>query len=514
MTPHFSSPRTRLAGCLAAAAALLVPLAACSTTTGSTGGEPGGGTVAQEIVASGQYPVENLDPHSASGGSAGMDLVAKHIYSRLTATSETGEIVGELAEKWSANDAGDTWTFTLKQGVTFTDGSALDSADVVASFQRFLELDSPPAANFPDVTVSAADPQTVAFKAAKPDAALPSKLTTFYVLPAEVPATEGAVGEKPIGSGPFQVESFAAGREVVLVPNPTFADGAPKLTKLTLRTIPEISTRLTSLQTGEVGVVWGVPDDQLAELKAVGGIKTEAVQSAGSFLIWFNSERPFFEDKPEVRRALWQAIDFATIIEQIYPETGTPADSPIAPTVLGYAPQQPVRHDPEAAKQALTEAGFDFDKTYELQFQSQFKPFVSAMVSDLAEIGVKIDAREKEQAVFIEDLLALRWDINFQQVGTAGYDAATNLGRLYPCAAKRNGYCNPELDKLLAEAGSNPDQEERKTLYAEAGKIIWDDAVGMFPMFVKNSYAWNDKISGFTLDPQGLPDFRAATVVG
>jgi len=511
MIPNTRSAGSRLAGCLAAAIALLVPLTACTTTTGAGAGP---GAAPQEIVASGQYPVENLDPHSASGGSAGMDLVAKHIYSRLTATSETGEIVGDLAEEWSANDTGDTWTFPLKEGVTFTDGSALDSADVVASFQQFLELKSPPAANFPGVTISAPDPKTVVFKAEKPDAALPSKLTTFYVLPAEIPATDGAVGAKPIGSGPFQVESFAAGRDVVLVPNPSFSGGAPALTKLTLRTIPEISTRLTSLQTGEVDVVWGVPDDQLAELQAVGGIKTEAVQSAGSFLIWFNSERPFFNDKPEVRRALWQAIDFATIIKQIYPETGSPADSPVASTVFGYAPQQPVSYDPEAAKQALTKAGFDFDRTYELQYQSQFKPFVSAMVSDLAEIGVKLDAQEKEQAVFIEDLLAMRWDINFQQVGTAGYDASTSLGRLYPCAAKRNGYCNPELDKLLAEAGSNPDQDARKKLYAEAGKIIWDDAVGMFPMFVKNSYAWSDKVSGFTLDPQGLPDFRAATKVG
>ncbi|HLT60076.1 MAG TPA: ABC transporter substrate-binding protein [Microlunatus sp.] len=505
--------RVRLAAGLVAATALLIPFAACSTTTGG-GGATDAGTVAQELVASGQYPVENLDPHSVSGGSAGMDLVAKHIYSRLTATDETGKIVGDLATEWSANDAGDTWTFKLRDGVKFTDGSALDSADVVASFQRFLELDSPPAANFPGVEISAPDPTTVVFKSPKPDAAIPSKLTTFHLLPEETPVTEGGVGETPVGSGPFQVESFAAGREVVLVPNPDYFGGAPSLTKLTLQTIPEISTRLTALQTGEVDVVWGVPDDQLAELQAAGSIKTEAVPSAGSVLIWFNSSRPYFKDKPEVRRALWQAIDFATIIEQIHPETGTPADSPIAPTVFGYAPQEPVKYDPEAAKETLTKAGFDFDKTYELQYQSQFKPFVSAIVSDLAEIGVRIDAREKEQAVYIEDLLALRWDINFQQVGSAGFDASTNLGRLYTCAAKRNGYCNPELDKLLAEAGSNPDQAQRQELYAQAGKIIWEDAVGMFPMFVKTSYAWNEKVSGFTLDPQGLPDFRAAKVAG
>ena len=137
--------RVRLVQGLVAAAALLLPLSACTTTTGGNGGGDTGGTAAQEVVASGQYPVENLDPHSASGGSAGMDLVAKEIYSRLTATDETGKIVGDLATAWKANEAGDSWTFTLREGATFTDGSALDSADVVASFKRFLELDSPPA---------------------------------------------------------------------------------------------------------------------------------------------------------------------------------------------------------------------------------------------------------------------------------------------------------------------------------------------------------------------------------
>jgi peptide/nickel transport system substrate-binding protein len=123
-----------------------------------------------------------------------------------------------------------------------------------------------------------------------------------------------------------------------------------------------------------------------------------------------------------------------------------------------------------------------------------------------------VELLEKEQAVFIKDLIALNWDVNFQQLGTAGFDAATNLGRLYPCAAKRNGYCNPKLDQLLAEAAATSDEAKRKEAYAAASKIIWDDAIGMFPMSVQIAYVWNKRLDGFTLDASGYPDFTNATV--
>ncbi|WP_052762978.1 ABC transporter substrate-binding protein [Jiangella alkaliphila] len=492
-------------------AVILAALAigACSTT--SAGDETGSGSGSDEIVASGQFPIENLDPHSPVGGSLGMELVAKHIFSRLVQIDANGQLTGDLAEEWSADDTGTTWTFQLRDSVRFSDGSELTSSDVVASFERLLALESPIAGNFPDVTATAPDATTVTFTAAAPDAALPAKLTAVYVVAEETPATQSAGGQPPVGSGPFVVDEFAPGAEVVLSRNDDYFGGAPSLAKLTFRTIPEIAARLTALRTGEVDVIWGVPDDQMALLRSEESIEIDAVESDATFTMWFNSTTPALAD-PAVRRAIWQAVDFETIVAQLYPETGTLADAPIAPPVLGHATQEPMVYDPDAARAALAAAGFDFDTVLRLQFQSQFRSFVEAVVSDLAEIGVQVEPLEKEQAVFIEDLLALNWDINMQQIGTAGFDAATNLGRLYPCAAGRNGYCNPELDALLAQAGQTPDPAEREQVYAQASQIIWTDAVGMYPMFVKMSYAWGASVSGFTLDRVGLPDFRDAGV--
>ena len=161
----------------------------------------------------------------------------------------------------------------------------------------------------------------------------------------------------------------------------------------------------------------------------------------------------------------------------------------------------------------MTAAGFDFGTKLRLQFaNAEFQQFNQAVVSDLQKIGVQVDLLQKEQAVFTKDLLALNWDINFQQLSNPMLDAANTVGRLYPCAAKRNGYCNPALDKLIAQAAGSTDEQQRVKLYGDAEKIIWDDAVGMFPMAVKYAYAWNKRLTGFTPDPNGLPDFSKLQV--
>ncbi|GAB2656767.1 ABC transporter substrate-binding protein [Kribbella swartbergensis] len=489
---------------------LAVALPACSVGDGAAAD----GAAGKGVVASGTFVIDNIDPGSSQGGSAGKDLAGQQIYGRLVKPDATGKLVPDLAESWQPSPDAKSWDFTLRGGLKFSDGSPLTAADVVDTFNRLIELKGTTAANFKGVTAKAGSDTTVTFTGQTPDPALPSKVTTLYILPSGVPDDAASYFSKPVASGPFMVESFKPSAELKLVPNPNYWGGAPKLPSLTIRSIPDTAAKLAALRTGEVDVVWGLPDDQIPALQSDANLKVEAVPSNGNFTMWFNSGIPALADA-SVRRALWQAVDFETIIKQLYPVTGQPADAPLAPTVFGYAPQTPVKYDPDAAKKALQAAGYPFDKPLRLQFgQAQFKPFLQAVVSSWAKIGVKADLLQKEQAVFIEDLLALKWDVNFQLLGTAGYDAATNLGRLYPCAAKRNGYCNPALDKLLAQAGSTTDREERAKLYAGASKIIWDDAVGMFPMTAKVAYVSNKNLSGFTLDGLGYPDFSRAAVTG
>jgi peptide/nickel transport system substrate-binding protein len=502
--------RSKVLAVLAAAAVL----AACSTVTG---GGDSGGTPAKggELTVAGTYPIESLDPHSlTSSASTGTQLAAKAIFSRLVGTDDDGKVVGDLATKWKPGADASEWHFDLKPGLKFSDGSPLGADDVVDSFNRMMTINGANAANFTGDTMTAKSDTEVVMKAPKPDASIPGKLTMFYVIPSGVQPGDTAFFEHPVGSGPFTVGRYTPGEVLELVRNDKFAGEPAKLDKVVVRTIPELASRLTSLRTGEADVVWGIPDDQLPALQSDSSLTVKTVPSTAVFTMWFNSSIPALS-KPAVRRALWQAVDFAKITKELYPETGKLADSPVAPNVLGHVSQDPVKHDPTAAKKALQNNGFDFNQKLRLQFaNAEFRPFIQAVASDLAEIGVQADVLEKEQAVFTKDLLALNWDINFQQLTTPTFDAASNLGRLYPCAAKRNGYCNPDLDTLLASAGAASDQKERVDLYGQASKIIWRDAVGMYPVSVGIAYAWNNKLEGFHPDPSGLPDFATAAFAG
>ncbi|GAB3562201.1 ABC transporter substrate-binding protein [Amycolatopsis endophytica] len=494
---------------LAVFASAAVALTGCGTTGGAGGAADG------EITVAGTYAIENLDAASPSGGgSTGTQLVSLQIFSRLVKPRADGTLEGDLATTWKADPTASEWTFTLRPGVTFSDGRDLTSADVVAAFTRFLELKSTNANNFTGDTMTATSPTEVVLKSPKPDAAIPYKLALFYVVPGTVTGEDPAFFKNPVGSGPFKVERFDPSGTVVLVPNETYYGGAPALKRVTLRKMPELAARLTALRSGEVDLIWGIPDDQLPQLQQDPALTVQTAQSTAVFTMWFNSSVPALT-KPEVRRALWQAVDFATIIKQLYPQTGTLSESPVSPVTVGYVPQQPVRYDPAAAKAALQAAGFDFSAKLRLQFaNAEFRQFNQAVVSDLAKIGVQVDLREKEQAVFTSDLLAMNWDINFQQLSNPTFDGSNTLGRLYPCAAKRTGYCNPELDRLLTDAVATPDLGERTRLYGEASKIIWGDAVGMFPMAVKYAYAWNSSLSGVVPDPNGLPDFASIRAGG
>jgi ABC-type transport system substrate-binding protein len=480
---------------------------ACGADEDSTdsGGDTGGG----EIAVAGQFPTESIDPNGPLAIDGGTRVASIQLYSPLLETIGPGEFDPVAAESWEINEAATEFTFTLREGITFSDGSPITGQDVAASFERTVAADSPFSANFVNVSVAATD-TTVTFTTAQPDPALPAKLTGLMITPAG--ATEDSYLGTPVTSGPFQVESFTPGGDLVMVPNEHYWGDKPALDQLTIRSIPEVAARVTALETGELDVIWGISDDQVTQLSGI--TEVEVVSAVGSAVLtmWMNASTPALA-QAEVRRALWQAVDFDKKIEALYPESGEPADSVIAPTVFGYAPQEPVAYDPDAARQALVDAGFDFDTTLRFHFsQAQFRQWVDSVVSDLAAIGVKAEALEKEQAVYTEDLLALNWDINIQQVGTLGLDASYNLGRLYTCAAERTGYCNPELDEMLNRAGTSVDPAEREAAYAEATELIWTEAVGMYPMFVKNLFATRASVSGFEPDGEGLPRFDTVSV--
>jgi peptide/nickel transport system substrate-binding protein len=217
--------------------------------------------------------------------------------------------------------------------------------------------------------------------------------------------------------------------------------------------------------------------------------------------------------KPKVRQAVISAIDRATMAKQLIQGDSQVIDAPCASTQFGCDVAAAVKYpyDPAKAKQLLADAGKP--NGFETSFISydgagpQDKELGQAMISYWNAIGVKVKPDLQERATWLDNLIKLNWDMDFQTNSVTTGDADFTLGRLYHSRANRNGYKNADLDKLLDDAAQATDQNKRKDLYAQANKIIWDDAVGIFPFDLLSNFAYRKTVTGFIPSPGSVYSF-------
>ncbi|WP_277679619.1 ABC transporter substrate-binding protein [Gracilibacillus dipsosauri] len=468
----------------------------------------------KSLTAAYDTAIISLDPYGSAHGEPATILAARQIYDTLV-VKDGEDFKPSLAKEWEQTDS-NTWVFTLRDDVTFHDGSKLTAEDVKASLEQLVTRNESPLTVLWQAldSVEATGEHTVTIKTTEPLGTMLSNLSLLFISPSEK-INEEDFFRKPIGSGPFQVESFQPEQELKLLGYSEYWDGAPELDELTFLTIPETSSRLTALETGEIDMTWTIPNDQIDGLKDNENIELIEGQSYLYYFNWFNSSREPFDDV-RVRQALWYALDINTIIEDLYGESGEAMHAAIPSTVFGFAEQQPYEYDPEKAKKLLAEAGYPDGFTARVIWGKGSGPNIlelqQTMASYWAEIGVEIEPDQLERAEWIEKLVALDWDMDLQTNSVITGDADYTLGRLYVSEANRNGYKNEELDEILIAAKKTTDQAERKELYAQANKIIWEEAVGIFPIQLKQIHALRTDVKGFVPDPSGAPKFHKVTV--
>jgi len=494
----------------------LLGLAGCgmtkSTSTSTGGTATSGGSASTTLKAAFERPIISLDPHGAADVDEATLLASRHIFDTLvTRTGST--LAPSIATKWDQPDP-NTWVFHLRDGVKFHDGSALTASDVKASLEQLARSNTPQASLWASLaSVEAGDPQTVTIKTKTPLGTMLSNLTLLFVTPA-AKLTDSSFFNNPVGSGPFKVSSFTASEHLNLDVNPEYWGAAPKLKTLQFPYIPETSARLTSLKTGAVDVTWSIPPDQMSAMTSTSGVKVVSTPSYVYYFNWFNCGRAPFNDV-RVRQAMWHAIDVKTIVGKLFGDSAEVMNAPIPSTVFGYAAQQPYDYNPDKAKSLLTAAGhpdgFSTTLMWSTGIAPQIRSLAEAFNTYWGKIGVKVELQELEQAAWLTRLLALDWDMDLQNNSVTTGDADYSLGRLYTTAANRMGYSNPTLDKDLSDARSSTDQTERKKLYADACKIIWNDAVGIFPLQINAAYGVRDSVQGFVPAPNNQPMFTDVT---
>ena len=498
-----------LGGGAAALSTATRPRFAGAQATPSTGTPSGDLTVAlpRTIVA--------LDPHGAQSVEEATAVVNSHLLGTLVNRDPaTGELVPALATSWEATDE-TTWTFTLREGVKHHDGSDFTSTDVKASLERVLALEGPLAPLWAPVTaVETPDPLTVVFRTDQPLGTVPVSATLFFIAPAALMENEGFFNS-PVGPGPFSFVAWQPDAELELTANPDYWGGAPGLQTLVFRDIPETAARVTSLETGEIDFTYALPADQLPALQENPDLQVDSVSSYAYYFIWFNNSREPFTDV-RVRKAMAHALDFDAMFETLLPGVAARAQAPIPSTVFGFAPQTPYVYDPELARSLLAEAGypdgFETSMIWNPGSGPQDRELALALFSYWDAIGVRVENLEQERALWLENLLALNWDMDFQTNTVRTGDADFTLRRLYTSSANRLGYANPELDVILADAAAASDQEVREGLYSQACTIIWDQAAGIFPFELVENYIYRQGIQGFVPAPSAVPTFERVTV--
>ena len=495
----------------AAVLATALALTGC-TTMGGGGEETPAADVPQELrYVPGFFPV-SLDTHNFPA-EEGVQVAIQQVLETLV-TFDGTEAQPRLAESWEYVDD-TTLTFTLRDDVTFSDGTPFTANDVKASLDRVIELKKALAPLFAAVTETRVDDDThFTIVTSEPLGTLVGSMSLVFIGKADSVALE-EYWLAPIGTGPFVVTEYVADDHVNYVRNDDYWGEPATLETLDFVNIPEVASKITALQTGEVDVVSTIPPDQVGNVEGVDDIVFEQKDSFLYYFIWFNENREPYNN-PLIRQAMWHAVDVESIVSDLYGDGATAAGAPYAQSVFGATQQDQLEYDPELARDLLAEAGYPDGFSASIQWPREGGPNIKALaqafISAWAEVGIVVEPLEKERAKWLEDFGALEWDLNLQTNSTPTGDADFTLNRLYTCAAKRMGYCNPELDALLAQARASLDQEERADLYAEANEIMWEDVPGIFPADLKANIAYRSDVQGLVLPSNNRPDFSTVSI--
>lgn len=509
------------------AAALL--LAACGTDDSDPVGEDEG-TGNGEAQAGGDLVIAqlsdavSLDPHGSNDTPS--SNVAYNIYESLLVTDENMDLQPGLATDWEAVDD-TTWQFTLREDVTFHDGSEFNADVVKANFDRILDeaIASPRAFLYDMVEeINVVDDYTIEFVTEYPFSPLPAHIAhngggimSAEVIEEDYAALEGGeepgsvINVSPVGTGPFVFESWTSGEEIVLTQNEDYWDGAPALDSVTFRVVPEGSTRLADLETGAVHVSDPISPSDISRVEGTDGVRVNQQPSVSLSYIGFNAEKEPFNNQL-VRQALSMAIDKDEIIEGIYQGIGIPAIGPLAPDVFGYDEDvSGLGYDVEEAKALLAEAGYEdgFSTTLWTNDNQDRIDIATNVQAQLQEIGVDVEIEIVEWGAYLENTAAGEHDMFILGWTTVTGDADYGMYPMFHSdnfgtAGNRTFFATDELDSLLEEARQNPDQDERLELYSQAQEILVDEAPMSYIHHSEFLLGVSEDVEGLWHHPTGI----------
>jgi len=480
--------------------------AATQGTTGAAGGE----------LRVAMQPVVKTDPALISSDSEVM--LANAVYDYLVDVDTKFAIQPRLATKWTVSADGLTYTLDLAQGVTFHDGSAFSSKDVVWTFNRLRDATKqlPTADLYKNIAnVAAAGDNQVVFTLTKPNPFFLYDLSDNHAL---IMKADTADPTDFNGTGPFKVTNFSAEDRVELVANDKyFIPGEPKLAKFTIIFFNDENDSVDALKGGQVDLVMRMSTALYTSLKTETGLTTMDIPTNGFDLIRLRADRKPGND-PRVIQAMKLATDRAAILKLVQGGYGAIGrDSPIGPLYASYYSEDtPVpAMDIAKAKQLIIDAGYPDGLKIDLHTpDTGGRPdLAAALKAEWAPAGIILNVIVEPESVYYADNGWLQVDLGITGWGSRPYpqfylDSMLKTGAVW----NESHWSDPEFDKLATEAGTTLDEATRIADYKQIQKILIERGPVIIPYYFAQFAAIKSTFQGFQLQAfAGRTDFRTVT---
>jgi peptide/nickel transport system substrate-binding protein len=457
--------------------------------------------------------VKTIDPIGSPSVDAASERVRSLMFNSLVKKDEKFDYVPELASKIDRSEDGLTFTFTLRDGVTFHDGRPFTSADAKYTLDTVLASTFAKAASFFEgsganrkayvKSVEAPDAHTLVIRLNSPWTGLLPNLVAIAIIPKDSYESQKT---HPLGTGPFRFKSYDQSQQVVdMEANPKYWDGPPQITALRARVISDSNALQAELQTGRVDIAplpTSLSPDSIKGLSSNSNLTVHQFAGSNLNLLTFNTTEPPL-DNVKVRQAIAYAINRESMIRDLVLGQGKIAHSILPEESWAYTPGQTYHYDPAMAKKLLDEAGFRdpdgdgpqmrFSKPIIFRISGSSgaaRQYSGVIYNYLREVGIPVTIETSELNTLFDLLRRGQFQMTYGQWVGGNQDpifyrdlfATSEIPSETRAARNRSRYSNPELDRILDEATNTYDHAKAAPLYARAQEIVSRDVV-VFPLW-------------------------------
>lgn len=503
-----------------------------------------GASVSQEkdIVAAVEVDITTMDPVDTSDTLSGG--VQRLIMDGLFGFDNDMNVIPMLATEYEANEEATEFTFKLREGVTFTDGTAWNADAAVANFAKWgdktLGLKRTSLLSNMLDNVEVVDEYTIKVNLVESFGAFINTLAhpaMVIMSPKQIEAGVDACKEEAIGTGQYKFVEWIPGDHVTVELNKDWwgyseelTDGKPLAEKdagfksITFKPVPESTTRVSMLQANDAQIMWLVPTESVELLKSDANVAVETRASLIARYIFLNTQKEPFNDV-RVRQAINYALDKEAYVQVVDNGLAGVPDTIIGPDTQFAKKQTPYDRDLEKAKKLLADAGYPdgFESTLIATNTGANTKRAQFIQQQLAEVGIKITIIQEESAVVNDKIQGAPSDGKeaVVEMHLSGWSSSTGDAdwALRPVFASESVppnsfnisyYNNPEFDQLLKDGLATADPAVREAAYAKAQDILWEDCPVITTSIDFMSWATSSKVVNVSLYPDGAINLRNA----